>query len=416
MVSFRSAARCVNRQIHALVPQSLICQLVQQVGHPFRKRKLGPHETLLLWINQLLAVISLSTLCIRAGGRFTAPALCRAYRRLPLELLQQLHAWIVQQHLPDGPRVLLIDAKNHYVCDTPALRRRWRLPRQKKASRSRCDYPQLRTLCVMDSQTGLLLGQVAFPSDQHEACWLGKVLHYARRGDTLVMDRGLVSYANLCQIKAKGLHVVGRLSRTLQANAQGARRLAGRRGQRRHDWRVTWKRPSRRSKGYSLIRWKALPRSLDLREVKVKAPRGRCRGRICLITDRMDLPLAVLADWYRDRWSQEVNFRHMKCTLGMEFLASRTCEGVDRELVMQMVAYNLVRVMMMRCAGRAGVEPGRVSFLGATEQLLSGNCRSIRAVRIYASRHRTGRPRRRKYRGKNYRCLLNRPFPQRRVA
>ena len=95
--------------------------------------------------------------------------------------------WLVAQGAAAGaagPRVLLVDAFNGYAPDTPALRRRYRRPRQQR-SHGGADYPQVRTVAAFDLRSGLLLAQHPFPADRHESPMLRHVLDagVARPGD-----------------------------------------------------------------------------------------------------------------------------------------------------------------------------------------------------------------------------------------
>jgi len=58
----------------------------------------------------------------------------------------------------------------------------------------------------------------------------------------------------------------------------------------------------------------------------------------------------------------ETNLRHLKQTLGMDVLRTKTVDGIEKELVMFAIASNLVRLVMLESAGRQGVDPDQISF------------------------------------------------------
>jgi hypothetical protein len=420
MADLARAIRHVNLAVRRLLPAERILQLCEASGHRFRRRTLGPAETVLLCIVMILrANVSLATMRIVAGGVFDASSLCRARMRLPLKLLEAISAWVMAAVVRAGvPRLLLVDACNYYLPDTRSLRRRYRHPRQKGRAGRSSDYPQMRVLGLFELHTGMLIAQYDFASDRHESCMLRHLLKDVHAGDTLIFDRGFVSFANFCLLRSHGVHVVARLSSNLKADQHGrthARRRFVNPG-RRDSGRVVWDKPARRSDRISQAAWRRLDPQLQLRQVCVKVRHGRSRGRVLLITDLHDVAARTLAHWYRRRWEIETNFRHLKSTLNLEFFTSRSVEGVKRELLLRMIAYNLVRSVMHNAARRQGVPCRRISFSQATQLLLHGDEWQLKRLIPMPNRSRTSRPRRLKYRGRNYPTLNSRPRPQRRTA
>jgi len=59
----------------------------------------------------------------------------------------------------------------------------------------------------------------------------------------------------------------------------------------------------------------------------------------------------------------ETNIRHLKVTLGMDVLRTKTVDGVQKDLAMFAIAYNLVQLVMLEAAKRQGVPPTRVTPL-----------------------------------------------------
>jgi hypothetical protein len=420
MADLARAIRHVNLVVHRLLPAERILQLCAESGHRFRRRTLGPVETVLLCVTMILrANVSLATMRIGAGCVFDASSLCRARMRLPLKLLEALSVWVIAAVVrADVPRLLLVDACNYYLPDTRSLRRRYRHPRQKSQAGRSSDYPQMRVLGLFELHTGMLIAQYDFASDRHESCMLRHLLKDVCPGDTLIFDRGFVSFANFCLLRSHGVHVVARLSSNLKAGERGRTRARrrfvnpGRRG----SGSVVWDKPARRSDRIAQAAWRRLDPELYLRQVSVKVRHGRSRGRLLLITDLTDVSAKTLAHWYQRRWEIETNFRHLKTTLNQEFFTSRSVEGVKRELLLRMIAHNLVRRVMHNAARRQGVPCRRISFSQATQLLLHGDESQSRNLIPMPVRPRTSRPRRLKYRGRNYPILNTRPRPQRRIA
>ena len=104
-----------------------------------------------------------------------------------------------------------------------------------------------------------------------------------------------------------------------------------------------------------------------------------------------------------------MNLRHLKQTLTLDVLRCATFVGVMKELLMFVVAYNLVRRVMVEAGQRQQVEPNRISFVDALRWLRHAEPGDA-LPRLQVNPDRPGRvqPRARKRRPKNYR-LLNQP-------
>ena len=81
-------------------------------------------------------------------------------------------------------------------------------------------------------------------------------------------------------------------------------------------------------------------------------------------------PLEALADLYATRWRVEVDLRHLKQTMGMDILRCETVDGIEKELTMYALTYNLVRMVMAEASRRQGVDVERISFADALHWLL----------------------------------------------
>ncbi|NEZ56911.1 transposase [Adonisia turfae] len=80
-------------------------------------------------------------------------------------------------------------------------------------------------------------------------------------------------------------------------------------------------------------------------------------------------PKAKLADLYQLHWeAAEVNLRHLKTTLGMELLAAKTPEMVRKDLWVHLLAYNLLRSLMLQTNKYTTVKTPRLSLQGTRQQ------------------------------------------------
>ena len=65
---------------------------------------------------------------------------------------------------------------------------------------------------------------------------------------------------------------------------------------------------------------------------------------------------------YKLRWYIETDLRHLKRTVNLEQLRSRSVEVVEKELLLAITAYNLVRTVMFQAAQSSGCTPRQLSF------------------------------------------------------
>ena len=87
------------------------------------------------------------------------------------------------------------------------------------------------------------------------------------------------------------------------------------------------------------------------------------------LLDETAYPDEALIALYRRRWEVENDFRDLKATLGLDVLRTRTPEMIEREVLMQAIAYNLVCAILQDGARTHGVPLDRLSFKGALAAL-----------------------------------------------
>jgi hypothetical protein len=70
-----------------------------------------------------------------------------------------------------------------------------------------------------------------------------------------------------------------------------------------------------------------------------------------------------------ERWSVELHFREIKITLALDVLRCLTPAMIEKELLLHIIAYNLIRSLMQRAAILHCVELPRLSFKGTLDTL-----------------------------------------------
>lgn len=82
---------------------------------------------------------------------------------------------------------------------------------------------------------------------------------------------------------------------------------------------------------------------------------------LCLFTT-LDVARAEILGIYKLRWNVETDLRSLKRTVGLHQLSSQSLDMVEKELLLAMAAYNLIRAVMCLAARRANLTPRQLSF------------------------------------------------------
>jgi hypothetical protein len=267
--------------------------------------------------------------------------------------------------------------------DTPALRSHFGQP---SAQAQGCGFPVAHLLALFHAGTGLLLDLVAAPMRTHDMRHAATMHPDLDEGDILIADRGFASFAHLALLFMRKIHAlfrchqkqivsfrVGRKHTRHSKPRKGLPRSRYVRRLGRWDQLVEYIKPKTKPKWMDDITWIRLPQTLLLRELRyLTRQRGHRTRVITLVTTLLDpdaYPAGELAQLYLSRWQIEVNFRHLKTTMGMEVLHCKTVEGVLKEMYMFAITYNLVRLVMLEASRRQRVPLDRISFIDALRWL-----------------------------------------------
>ena len=103
--------------------------------------------------------------------------------------------------------------------------------------------------------------------------------------------------------------------------------------------------------------YQAVPETITVREFKAG-------GKIMVTTMicPKEATRKALKNLYRQRWSVELDIRHIKETMGMNILSCKTPDMVHKEIWIYLLAYNLIRLLMAQAAFMANVIPREISY------------------------------------------------------
>jgi Transposase DDE domain len=399
MTSFAAAVERIKGDVSRAVPADLITRATNALGILGRNRLLTPAVTMHLALQRALhGGTAITHLRHLAGVSFTPSAYCQAIARLPETFFRLLQILVTnrmrddrQQDRWNGHRLFLIDGTGVSMPDTPDLQAAFGQP---GGQASGCGFPVAHILALFEARSGYLLKTIAAPLRSHDLTHAAAMHPEMQAGDVLVGDRAFGSFAHLALCRGRGLHAVFRAHQ-----------------RRRHttapDRLVRYTKPARRPTWMTAEEYDALPGEIEVREirVRVRTPGRRLRTLVLVTTllDRRRYPARAIARIYEQRWRVETNLAHLKTTMGMDVLKSRTAEGVRKEILIFALAYNLVRRVMRAAADRQGVAVDRVSFVDALRWLRQAKVEEALPP-LVVHPHRPGRfdPRVKKRRPKPY--------------
>jgi hypothetical protein len=310
------------------------------------------------------AVARVQVLCSLLGRALPSSATgayCLARARLSVRWLCRLCAHVAEGLMTGqgAGRLLVADGTGVSLPDTETLQARYP---QSGAQQAGCGFPHMKLLGLFDLRSGAWLATIHSTLRIHDLPLLRRLFHRLRRGDTLIVDRAFCSWFDLARLQAKGVDLVVRLHQARRADFRTGVRFG------RGDHGVIWPKPQRPS-WMDAQNYAALPAMIIVREVRSRrVQKGFRTTELVLVTTLLDANTysqAAIADLYARRWRVELFFDDIKTTLQMDRLRTKSPAMVQRELLLHMIAYNLLRRLMVRSGGP--VE--RMSFKGTVDRL-----------------------------------------------
>lgn len=434
----QSIAVAVSRlkdQVQHFLSVSFVSQLAFELGLCWKHTRLAVPQLVALFARQIMAGnISMPELTRLAGSGFTPEAYCTARGRLPIELLRVMLKRICDlagkqvAGLWKGHRLWHMDGSSFSMADTPQLQQRFGQP---VGQRPGCGFPVAHILCLFDAATGMIQQCILSAMRTHDLAYAGKLHPEMRRGDILIADRAFESFAHLALLLKQGLHLIVPIHQKRQVDFKHKQRRRGKKLRRiererlrrcgRLDQVVRWLKPKEKPRYMSQQDYDAVPMTIEVREIKrtVRLACGKSQTIVVITTllDPQQYPAEDLLEVLKDRWQIEVNLRHLKTTMKMDILRSKTADGVEKELWMFLIVYNLVRLIMLEAAEHQQVEVKRISFADALYWIRHGDlCREMPPLQLTPDRPGRVEPRLLKRRAKAYRLLrVPRALARRRV-
>ena len=377
----RKLAEGMMTPLREILTDAQVKAVCHRVGHDYRERLFTPLTTLWGFIGQSLysdpscraavARILATEATPRTSG--DTSAYCQARRRLPERMIEELvistadrlEKRVTPEQLWLGRRkVRFVDGTGVATQDTPELVKAFGLPPHTKEG---VGFPVVHLVGLVSWSTGAVTSAALGALAYHERHLFRELWPTLDPGTVVAGDSGFGSYAEIALLKAQEVDCVFRINNTRGVDFRRGERLGD------GDHLVTWKRPATRPDW--LPEDIELPETMTLREIRfrVEVP-GFRPEEIVLVTTLLDpaaFPKEEIARLFRDRWEIEIDFRHIKVSMGMEPLRGKSPDIARKEVWVHLLAYNLIRTLMWEASRRHQVPALRISFKGAVQRVLA---------------------------------------------
>jgi hypothetical protein len=191
----------------------------------------------------------------------------------------------------------------------------------------------------------------------------GRAMAQVPAGSVIVGDRNFGIFATAYSTQQAGHASIVRLT------AERAKRLLGGPIVQEGAYAVSW-RASRwdgKRKGQSPP-WPP-DAVIEGRVIAQRIGRGKHKQWLYLFTTT-SLPAQQVLALYGRRWRIETDLRHLKQTVHLCRLSTHSADMMEKELLVAIMAYNLVRAIMFQAAQRARLDPRQLSFTYACNFVL----------------------------------------------
>ena len=349
-----------------------------------------PNITLFAFLSQALsndkslrdAVARVNADRIAAGKKpvsSNTASFCNARLELPVELPQQLFYSValqlediskknigVEKGLFKGRKVKLVDGSTLLMPDTPENQKQFpQMTSQKKGS----GFPIARVAAVFSLFTGAIFDLAIGPykgKATGEHALIRQLFHCFEKGDIVLGDAYYASYFLMAMLQSMGIDFV--------FESHGARKSDYRLGVRlaKKDHLITLEKPLQPDwmpdELYALM-----PEKMQLREFCITIDRPGFKSRKLSITtsffDAKENSREELGSLYACRWAVELNLRDIKTTMHMDMLRCKTPDMVKKEIWVHLLAYNVIRKIMLQAAIKKGLLPWQISFKASIQTL-----------------------------------------------
>lgn len=343
----------------------------------FRNRLYTPLRTVYTFIKQVLcadkscknAVSEVVASCLQTGKKGISPntgAYTKARKRLQQKTIDGLTQSVsnaasratLSHWKPFERDIKVVDGTTITLSDTKANNEAY--PKHSN-KREGVGFPIMRIVVVLSLITGCVINYA------HGACkgkgtgeisLFRRILDCIHAQDIVLADRYFCLFFLFCDLRERQADIL------VPGHAQ--RRYDFRCGQRLGTKdHVTWWRKPRKPDWMSKATYDQYPSAIQVREFK--------QNGVVFMTTLLDdktYPKQELYALYKSRWQAELHLNSIKTVMEMDRLLCKTPEMVEKELGVHLLAFNIIRKLIVEACAKHQELPWKTSFK-ATLQLLN---------------------------------------------
>jgi hypothetical protein len=360
--------------VREMLPDSAILVACQTCDHQFRRRRYDPVVTVMHYLIQAIqreASFAATWHDLWAAAVADVPSVAKtppdpsglthARARLPVGVLRQLAAQAIRQ-TPDvagrwrGLRLLALDGT------TVSMPREAPLFAYYGAHRARTTtvrYPLARFCSLLAVEACTIMDYRFGPFTTSEAAMAAQLLGPVGCGDLVLADRCFAGSPMLARLQGRGAHFLMRKNaRLIVARLPVVRRLG------RDDF-ITLLPVDKKARRLD----PSLPESVPVRIFRATwtTPAGEKLSEwfVTSLLDPRRFKRRTLAKLYHQRWRIETSYEEFKQIFHADVLRSKTVANIEKEFAAHVLAYQLVRRLILAAAVKHSRKPTQLSFLGA---------------------------------------------------
>lgn len=315
----------------------------------------------------VLQVKALCTLESAAAISSDTGAYVTARYRLPIERLQAIFEHLVKKsgreagEIPgaQGRRVMVVDATVIQLPDTPENQKRYPQPPLQKHG---CGFPIMKIAALFNLASGAIENVKLGNRKIHELPLFFRLFSHLRRGDIWLGDALYSAYVSLAYSFTQGVDAIARQEGPRHCNFRQGKRMGP------QERLITWSKPLYKPHYLTKRQWAAIPATLPLRLVRVKLCRPGWRPLVfhvvTTLLDTQAYPAEWIAALYLRRWRLELCFRDLKTSLGMDLLRTKSPDMAEKEMLIFLIAHNMIRCLIVEAATLHVQHIENISFMG----------------------------------------------------
>lgn len=227
----------------------------------------------------------------------------------------------------------------------------------------------MRLVALVSLSTGVVL-DCAFGSysgkQTGEHALAREILPNLEKGEVLLGDKYYPSYFLLATLQSLGVDGVFPAHQARHIDFRTGKRLG------KKDHLVSWQKP-RCPKWMTTEQYESFPDNITIREVQVEQTKPGMRTQTLVLVstflDSKSVTKSELSALYDQRWFVETTLKYIKDIMGLDILHSKSPAMVRKEIWSTLLAYNLIRQVMLESAIKHNTTPRQLSFKLALQTL-----------------------------------------------